>query len=125
MATVIARYDDGDERTGYASAAVVGGRFVSVSGDRVAGNISYATTSAGAKAHGVARTDAAITTTFPVSSGSSKVVQVQATNATIAAGADVEVGANGMAQTKNTGIAVGYAVQNCAANGLAEISLYV
>jgi hypothetical protein len=120
-------YDDGDDLTAVASAAVVGRRFVSVSADRNAttGNITMATTAAGARAHGVAKYDAASGTTFGVAMrGTSRVYQVQATAVAIAAGVDVEVGTGGMAQLKASGTAVGYVIAACAVSGIAQVVMY-
>jgi hypothetical protein len=123
---VLGIYDPGDDLTGFASADVLGGRFVSVSGDRDAtsGTVKFATTAAGARAHGVARFDAKSGNLFTVARGNARVVEVQAGAAAITAGHDVEVGANGVAVTQSTGVAVGYVVTGCAANGVAQVSLY-
>jgi hypothetical protein len=121
-------YDDGDDLTAVTSAAVVGRRFVSVSADRNAttGNITVATTAAGARAHGVAKYDAASGAVVGVAMrGTSRVYQVTADNATIAAGVDVMVGASGTAKTwVSTNVAVGYAIAACAANGVAQVVMY-
>lgn len=119
-------YEPGQDITGQASATVVGKRFVSVSGARDASThlTKWATTAAGAQAHGVAAFGVSTGQPFTVLRGNSRVVTVTADNAAIAAGADVQVGANGTAITKTTGIAVGFAIDAAAANGDAQISLY-
>lgn len=127
-------YTDADRVTGAPSAAVTGCRFVAISGARVAtagptlGLIAIAPATAGAKAFGVASRDAAVGVPVTVIRGRGEIVPVQATNATIAAFAEVEIAGTGASagevQTKASGIAVGYAVTDCAANGIAQISLY-
>lgn len=127
-------YEPGDAITACPTAAVTGCRFVGISAARVTaagptkGLISIALAVAGAKAFGVAARDAVVGVPVKVFRKRGTVVPVQATNATISAFAEVEIagtGANaGMVQTKSAGIAVGYVVDDCAANGLAQVSLY-
>lgn len=128
-------YTDADRVTASPSAAVTGCRFVSVSGARVstAGpvlNLIQIALAAAGVGHpfGVASRDAAVGVPVTVIRGKGEIVPVQATNATISANAEVEIAGTGagagMVQTKSTGVAVGYAVTDCAANGLAQVSLY-
>jgi Uncharacterized conserved protein (DUF2190) len=117
-------YDPGKDITGQATAAVTARRFLAISGDRTAsGNISVASAATGARTCGVAGNDAPSGGLVRVVRGNSRVVRVTATGS-IAAGAEVQVGANGTAATKSTGIAVGYALTGAADASAAEISLY-
>lgn len=121
-------YEPGTALTGYATAAIVGKRFVSITADRdaVSGNVKVTTTAAGARAHGVSMYDQPnVGGAVAFARGNSRVVTVTADNATIAAGVDVMVGANGTVKTwVTTNVAVGYAIANALANGEAQISLY-
>lgn len=127
-------YTDADRVTASPSAAVTGCRLVGISGARVSAAgptlnlIQIALATAGAKAFGVASRDAGVGVPVTVIRGPKEIVPIQATNATISAFAEVEAAGTGagagMVQTKNTGVAVGYAVTDCAANGLAQVSLY-
>lgn len=102
MPDSIALYDDGDYLPCKASAAVLGQRFVSVSGDRDAnGNIQVAHTAAGGKVLGVAQFDAnpadpATDGYVTVATGDGLIMPVLA-GAAIAAGASVVAGAAGVA----------------------------
>ena len=116
-------YDPGTDITGKASAAVTGKRFLKISGNRSDGNISVAHADAGGRVCGVSKYDAASGALVGVMRGSSRVVHVTAGGA-IAAFAEVEAGANGVAITKASGIAVGYAITAATSGGDAEISLY-
>jgi Uncharacterized conserved protein (DUF2190) len=127
MSTTITQpsvYDPGKDITAQATAAVTARRFLAISGDRAAsGNISVAPAATGVRACGVAGNSAPIGGLVRVVRGNSRVVKVTATGA-IAAGAEVQVGANGTAATKSTGVAVGYAITGAADATDAEISLY-
>ncbi|BBY95180.1 hypothetical protein MGALJ_48490 [Mycobacterium gallinarum] len=127
MSTTIANpsvYDPGATITGQATAAVTAKRFLAISGDRTAGgNISVAPAAAAGRTCGVAGNDAAVGELVRVVRGGGRVVRVTASGA-IAAGAEVQVGANGMAATKAAGVAVGYAITGAADAADAEISLY-
>ena len=117
-------HEPGDRVTGKASSAVTGKTLVKVSGNRdTDGSIAIAPATAGAKAFGVASHDAAVGERVAVLRGK-QIVPITATNATIAAFDEVEVGTGGKVLTKNTGVAIGYAVTGCAANGEAQIALY-
>ena len=117
-------YEPGQDITGAATAAVTARRFVKIAGNRsAAGNVAVTPAAAGDRAFGVAGHDAATGQLVRVVRGASRVVRVTATGA-IAAGAEVQVGANGTAATKSTGIAVGYAINGAADTADAEISLY-
>lgn len=127
-------YKPGMDITGHTTAAVIGKRFVAISGDRQSGpglsamanvddgsNYRVAHAAAAGRIFGVAAHDAAINKKVNVIRGG--VVPVT-TGAAIAAFAEVEVGANGTAVPKATGIAVGYALTAATSGGDAEISLY-
>lgn len=116
-------YSPGQDISGRASAAVTGKRFLKISGNRAAGNIAVAHADAAGRTCGVSGRDAASGELVDVKRGSGRVVFVTAA-AAIAAFAEVEVGANGQAATKASGVAVGYAVTAATSGGDAEISLY-
>lgn len=124
MSTVILNprvYAPGADVTAATTAAVTARRFVGISGSRSAGgNIAVAHATAAARAFGVAKHDAALGDLVGVARDG--VVRVTAA-ANIAAGADVEVGANGQAITKTSGVAVGYAVTAATSGSDAEIAL--
>lgn len=127
-------YEPGDAITGCPTAAVIGCRFVKISAARITaagatkGLISISLATAAVKGFGVAARDAAIGVPVKVFRKRGMVVPVQASNATISAGGEVEiVGTStnaGMVQALASGVAVGYVVDDCAANGLAQVSLY-
>ncbi|MFC0314492.1 capsid cement protein [Gordonia phosphorivorans] len=116
-------YEPGQDVSGRCSVAVTGKRFVKISGNRASGNVAIAPADAAAKAFGVAGRDAAVGEVVRVLRGNSRVVEVRA-GGDIAAFADVEIGAAGVAVTKTSGVAVGYAVTAATNGGDAEISLY-
>jgi hypothetical protein len=132
---LIAYYAPGARITARASAAVTGKRFLKISGNRTSasgsgltstaegGVIQVAHADAAGRVCGVANADAGIGEMVGIERGNSKVVPVTASGA-IAAFAEVEVGATGMAVTKTTGIAVGYAITAAADGADAQISLY-
>jgi hypothetical protein len=127
-------YEPGDAITGCPTTAVVGCRFVGISAARVTaagatkGLVSIAPATAAGRVFGVAGRDAAVGTPVKVFRKRGTVVPVQASNATITAFAEVEVvgsGASaGMVKALASGVAVGYVIDDCAANGLAQVSLY-
>ncbi len=116
-------YEPGKHITGHCSAAVTGKRFLKISGNRTDGNIAVAHADAAGRIAGVSAYDAAINKKVTVLRGNSRVVFVTA-GGNIAAFAEVEVGANGVAITKNAGVAVGYAITAATNGNDAEISLY-
>lgn len=116
-------YEPGADITGRASANVTGKRFLKISGDRSSGNLAVAHADAGGRVCGVSKYDASSGDIVGVVRGNSRVTFVAAA-ANISAFAEVEVGANGQAIPKNTGVAVGYAVTAATSGGDAEISLY-
>lgn len=117
-------YEPGRDITCKTSGAVTGKRFVAITGSRSAdGNIVVAHATAAGRVFGVSKYDAASGALVGVQRGNSRVTFVTATGA-IAAFAEVEVGANGTAATKASGVAVGYAVTAAADGADAEISLY-
>jgi hypothetical protein len=116
-------YEPGRDITGRASATVVGKRFLKISGNRSSGNIAVAHADAAGRVCGVSKYDAASGDIVGVARGNSRVTFVTAA-ANIAAFAEVEVGSNGQAITKASGVAVGYAVTAATSGNDAEISLY-
>lgn len=127
-------YEPGARITADASAAITGCRFVKVSGDREAGpnlntnttggNIRCAHAGAGERILGVASHDVAQEGKVTVLTGG--VVPVLASGA-IAAGAEVKVGANGVAVTSGTTagtVVVGMCMSAAADGELAQILLY-
>lgn len=117
-------YEPGRDITCLTSGAVTGKRFVSITGNRSAdGNIVVAHATAAGRIFGVSKYDAASGALVGVQRGNSRVTFVTA-GGNIAAFAEVEVGSNGQAVTKASGIAVGYAVTAATSGGDAEISLY-
>lgn len=127
MSTIIHNpsiYEPGQDITGHATAAITARRFVAISGNRAAsGVISVAPAAAGGRICAVAAHDAAVGQMVHLVRGSSRVVWVGA-GGNIIAGAEVEVGADGKAVPKTTGVAVGYALTGAANGTDAEISLY-
>lgn len=116
-------YEPGRDLTGHATAAITGKRFVKISGNRVDGNVAVAHADAAGRVAGVSKWDAASGEKVGIARGNSRVTFVT-TGGTIAAFAEVEVGANGLAVTKASGVAVGYAITGAASGADAEISLY-
>lgn len=116
-------YNPGRDITGKTTADVVGKRFLKISGNRSGGNIAVAHADAAGRVAGVSKFDAKSGELVGVMRGAARVVYVTA-GAAIAAFAEVEVGTDGQAITKSTGVAVGYAVTAATSGGDAEISLY-
>jgi hypothetical protein len=117
-------YEPGRDITGRTTAAVVGKRFLKISGNRSGGNIAVAHADAGGRICGVSKYDqATVGDIVGVARGNSRVTFVNA-GGNIAAFAEVEVGTNGQAITKASGVAVGYAVTAATSGNDAEISLY-
>jgi hypothetical protein len=116
-------YEPGADLTCHATAAVTGKRFVAISGNRQSdGSLSVAHASAGTRAFGVSKYDAASGGKVGVMRGNSRVTFVTA-GGNIAANAEVEVGTNGQAITKASGVAVGVCVTAATSGNDAEISL--
>lgn len=116
-------YEPGQDISGRASTAVTGKRFLKISGNRSGGNIAIAHADAAGRVCGVSGRDAAVGELVDVKRGKDRVTFVTAGGA-IAAFDEVEVGANGQAVKKASGVAVGYAVTAAASGADAEISLY-
>jgi len=116
-------YSPGTAITGRATTEVTAKRFVKISGDRANGNIAVAHADAGGRVFGVASTDAEAATIVTIARGAARVVKVTA-GGPITAFAEVEVGTDGKAVTKDEGVAVGYAVTGTATDADAQISLY-
>lgn len=114
-------FDDGNTITGRASAGVTGKRFVAISGNSTDGVPAVAHATAAGRVFGVAGYDAASGAILPVVRKG--VVPVLAA-AAIAAFEEVEVGANGRAVPKASGVAVGYAMFDAADATDAQIVLY-
>lgn len=128
-------YEDGDELTGFCTAAVVAKQFVKISGPRQAGgpaggvtdataggNVSVAPAAAGDKVFGVATFDAALNTLVSIMRYN-RVMPVVA-GAAINAGQEVESDANGNAIPLAAGRAAGLCLDNVAAGADAQIALY-
>lgn len=110
----------GDEVTGHASAAVTGCRLVRISGPRVEGNPQVAPAAADGYAFGVAATDAAAGTKVTVFRVSA-IYPVQA-GAAITAGQALKSNATGQVIPQGgTGIIIGYAVDDAAANAYVPV----
>ena len=103
----------GDSITCHAEAAVVGGRFVDVTGPRVDGNYQVSHATAAAKAIGVASRDKAIGEKVMVFGGPGTIIDVQA-GAALTAGDRIQVGANGTAAVLAAGVEVGVAMDDIA-----------
>lgn len=127
-------YDPGRDITGFCTAAVIGKRFLKISGNRTSGpspvsdavdggNIHVAHADAAGRIIGVAGYDAAINKLVLVRRGNSLVIPVLAA-APIAAFQEVEVGANGQAVPLAAGKAVGFAYSAAGAAEDAQICLY-
>ncbi|ORL83908.1 capsid cement protein [Prescottella equi] len=117
-------YEPGQDISGRASTAITGKRFLKISGNRgAAGNIAIAHADAGGRVCGVSGRDAAAGKLVDVKRGKDRVTFVTAGGA-LAAFEEVEVGADGKAVKKASGVAVGYAVTAAASGTDAEISLY-
>lgn len=116
-------YEPGADITCVTSANVTGKRFVKISGSRTNGAITVNHATAAGRVFGVSKYDAANGKPLGVMRGNSRVVFVTA-GADITAFAEVEVGTNGQAVPKSSGVAVGYAVTGATSGGDAEISLY-
>jgi hypothetical protein len=126
ITTNVGVYSPGRDITGEATAAITAKTFLAITGDRSTtsgGNIAVAPATAAGRIVGVARNDAATGQLVTIARGNSRVVKVTA-NGTIAAFAEVQVGANGQAVTKSSGVAVGYALTGATSGVDAEISLY-
>lgn len=116
-------FDPGDNVTCYTSAAVVGKRFVSISGAKVNEHPRVAQSGAGVAAVGVACYDAAINTLVPVQTEG--VVPVTA-GAAITAGDPIKSDASGRAIPQGgTGIILGYAWDDNAGAGDVPVKLNV
>lgn len=114
-------YNEARNISGRPTAAVIGKRFVAISGNGSGGAPSIAHAAAGARVFGVAGYDAAIGELVPVIRKG--VVPVTAA-AAISANNEVEVGANGQVIPKAAGIAVGVALFDAANGADALIALY-
>ena len=116
-------YDVGRNVTGRATVAVIGKRFVKITGNAGKGNpISVGPATAALKPFGIAGYDAPIGDVVPIVKGG--IVPIKAVGA-IAAGAEVEVAAAGAVSTKAAGIAVGVAIYDAADTTDALIDLYI
>ncbi|MCQ4148590.1 MULTISPECIES: capsid cement protein [Rhodococcus] len=116
-------YEPGADISGRAKTAVTGKRFLAIVGNRDGGNISVGHATAAGRTCGVSDRDTAAGDLVGIKRGKDRVTFVTASGP-IAAFAEVEVGAAGVAVTKTSGVAVGYAVTAAASGADAEISLY-
>lgn len=119
-------FDEGDQITGTATAAVTGKRFVAISGNRQAdGTISIAPPAAGGRVFGVAEQDAAVGRRVGIIRERGSIVPVTAPGAAIVAFGEVEVDVTGGVIPHAAGVAVGYVVDACPGGGAdAMVSLY-
>ena len=119
-------YEPGADVTCHATANVTGKRFLGISGNRQSaangGNVSVAHAPAGTRPFGVSKYDAASGKKVGVMRGASRVTFVQA-GANLTAGQEVEVGANGTAIPKASGVVAGVAVTGAANGADAQIAL--
>ena len=116
-------YKPATDVTGRATAPVNRKRLVRIAGNMDAGLVTLAPTTAGGRAFGVARNDAATGELVSVARGAGRIVKITAA-AAIAAGAEVDADAAGQVTAHTTGIAIGYAVTAAAAGADAFVSLY-
>lgn len=116
------RFNPGTDLTAVATTDVTGKTFCAYSGAMKSGNIAITTATAGEAVAGVIKYDAAGDSLVGVARGSGRVVTVTAATA-LAAGTAVEVGTDGKATTADTGIIVGWAVDDAEADADALISL--
>lgn len=119
-------YEPGADISCHASAGVTGKRFVKISGNRTTSDLCGCVTvnhaTAAGRVFGVSAQDIASGKHGLVVRGNSRVTFVDVVG-TVAAFGEVEVGANGTAIPKASGVAVGYAVTGVA-DAVGEISLY-
>lgn len=125
MNDAIPFYEDGDELTCTATAAVTGKRLVRISGPKQAdGTISVAPCGAGEKAFGVAMWDAAAGKRVTVHTITSHHCMPVTASGAIAAGDSVSPAAGGMVATSGAGAAaVGIAIDGAADGADAPIAL--
>lgn len=115
-------YAPGAAITTVASAAVLARRLVKITGNRANGsNVPVAHADAGGRTFGVATDTAAPGQLVVIARGG--VVKVTASGA-LAAFGEVEVGTDGKAKAKASGIAIGYALTGTTDGLDAEIALY-
>ena len=124
--TCIPFFDEADNITATATAAVVGMTCVDISGDLQAdGTFSVATCAAGVRALGVAEYDAAVGQWVGVVREG--IVPITADAFAIAAGAQVQVGANGTVKTWDGTLGsrvIGKCMTSAVASATAQIALY-
>lgn len=116
-------YNDGSDITCAATAPLTGKTFAAIAGPRTGGLITIATAAAGERTCGVIKYDAEADGLVGIARGSARVVTVTAASA-LSAGAEVEVGTAGRAAVHDTGVAVGYLVDDVEAGADALVSLY-
>jgi hypothetical protein len=121
-------FDEADQITGTATAAVIGKRFVRITGDLQAdGTVSIGPPAAGGRVFGIAEQDAAIGRRVGVIRERGQLVPATtgAASGAMAAFAEVQVDATGAIIPLAAGVAVGYIVTGTAGNGAdAMLSLY-
>lgn len=121
-------FEDGDELTVFASAAVLGSRFCAISGNMQAdGTPTVAPPAAAGRVFGVNHYDVAIGKRGGVWRDRGMIVPVTtgAASGAMAAFAEVQVDATGAVVPLAAGVAVGFLVDGTAGNGVAaKVSLY-
>jgi hypothetical protein len=110
-------YTPGATVTAQTTTAVVGKTFVALTGAMAGGLPKVGTATAAGAKFGVAVRDAASGGRVPVIRAKGVILPVTA-GAAIAALAEVEIGSNGQVVTKNTGIAVGKALDAASGAGV-------
>lgn len=121
---LIAYKEPGADVTGQASADVIGKRFLAITGNMQGdGSLTVAHATAAGRICGVAKYDALTGKKVGIARGPGKVVPVKAAG-NIAAFAEVEVGSNGQAVTKSSGVAVGYVETAVTSGSDARVFLY-
>lgn len=116
------RFNPGTDLTAIAATDVTGKTFSAYAGPMKSGNITIATAAAGAATAGVIKYDANTNKFVGVARGSGRVVTVT-TSSELNAGDAVEVAADGTATLADTGIIVGWAIDDATAGSDALISL--
>lgn len=118
-------YSPGADVSATAAANVTERTFLKIAGARDADTslVSVTTATAGSRACGVARSDAAAGEGVTLVRGASRIVWVKASGALVAGG-EVEVAPGGLARALTSGPAAGFAFNDAADGDFAEINLY-
>lgn len=123
MPDIVPFWTPGESITCHAEAAVIGGRFVAISGPRVGGNIQISPATAAQGAFGVAARDRGIGEKALVFAKPGQIVPVR-TGEALTANDEVEVGAAGVAMKLANGVAVGRACDDAGNGTDCPIRLY-